>query len=145
MSLKEQIQNDLKEAMKAKDAFKRDVLRLFSSAIKQEEVDQRKDLSDEDVISILKREIKRRQETIADLQKAGRDLTETENEITILNSYLPAQMDRAQVEAIVKEVIAEVGAQSVKEMGHVMKVLMPRLKGQADGKLVNDIVRQLLG
>lgn len=145
MSLKEQIQNDLKEAMKAKEAFRRDVLRLFSSAIKQEEVDQRKDLSDEDVIGILKREIKRRQETIVDLQKAGRDLTETENEITILNSYLPAQMDRAQIEAIVKEVIAEVRAQSVKEMGNVMKVLMPRLKGQADGKLVNDIVRQLLG
>ena len=143
-TLKEQIQNDLKEAMKAKDVERRDTLRLISAAFKQAEVDQRKDLTDDDVIAILKKEAKRREESITDLDKAGRDTTQEKTELEIINAYLPAQMDRGQIESLAKEAIAEADATSTKEMGNVMKVLMPRLKGQADGKVVNEVVRSLL-
>ena len=141
---KEQIQNDLKEAMRAKDTFKRDTLRLLSAAFKQAEVDQQKELSAEDALNILKKEGKRRQESIADLEKAGRDTSQEKAELDLINAYLPEQMDRSAIEAIAREVIAEVGAESPKEMGNIMKVLMPRLKGKADGKLVNEVVRELL-
>lgn len=142
--LKARVQNDLKEAMKAGAAQKRDTLRQLSSAFKQSEVDNRKDVTDEDALNILKKEIKRRQESIVDLEKAGRDISTEQAEIDILSVYLPAQMDQAQLETLVREAIAESGAQSAKDMGNVMKVLMPRLKGQADGKTVNDLVRKLL-
>jgi len=142
--LKARMQNDLKEAMKAGNAHKRDVLRQLTSALKQVEIDNRKDLTDDDVINIVKKEIKRRQESIVDLEKAGRDIAGEQAEIDVMNIYLPAQMDAAQIETLVKEAIAESGAQSAKDMGNVMKVLMPRLKGQADGKTVNEIVRKLL-
>jgi hypothetical protein len=124
---------------------------MLSAALKQAEVDsrkkpgdERKDLTDDDVMNIVKKEIKSRQETIVDLEKAGREISQPQAELAILNAYLPSQMDQAEVEKLAKAAIAEVGASSAKEMGNVMKVLMPRLKGRADGKLVNDVVRSLL-
>jgi uncharacterized protein YqeY len=144
MHPKEQIQADLKEAMKAKDAFRRDTLRQLSAAFKQAEVDERKELSEEDVIKILKKEAKRREESIADLEKAGRDTSDEQAELQLISAYLPEEMDRSTIEKFAREAVAEAGATSPKEMGDVMKILMPRLGGQADGKVVSEVVRGLL-
>lgn len=144
MHPKERILEDLKAAIKAGDTARRDALRFLSAAFKQAEVDLQRDLSEADALEILKKEAKRRQEAIADLEKAGRDASAEQAELLLIHSYLPAQLDRAGIEKVAKEVIAEVGATSAKQLGDVMKVLMPRLKGQADGKLVNEVVRELL-
>ena len=144
MHPKAQINTDLKEAMKAKDNFRRDTLRLLSAAFKQAEVDNRKELSEEDAMAILKKEAKRRQESITDLEKAGRDTEQEKAELDLISTYLPAQLDREAVVVIAQEVVNEIGASSPKDMGMVMKNLMPRLGGQADGKLVSGVVRELL-
>lgn len=144
MAIKEKVNTDLKEAMKSGDAFRRDTLRLLTAAFKQTEVDSRKELSDDDVMSILKKEAKRRQESIVDLEKAGRDAAQEKKELALIETYLPAQMDKAQIEAIARQVIAETGATTAKDVGGVMKELMPRLQGQADGKVVSQVVRELL-
>lgn len=135
---------DLKEAMKTGNAFKRDTLRLMTAAFKQAEVDTRKELTDQDIIAILKKEAKSRLETIADMEKAGREAGDTQKELALIESYLPTQLDRAAIEAAAREAITEVGATSAKDTGNVMKVLMARLQGQADGKLVSQVVRDLL-
>ena len=146
MHPKEKIMQDLKAAMKSGDTDRRQVLRLLTSAIKQVEVDTRKELSEEDVIGILMTEAKKRREAIEEAEGADRpDLADIEKyELGVIEDYLPKQLGREEIEAIVREVIAEVGATSPKEMGNVMKALMPRVKGQDDGKLVNTIVREQL-
>ncbi len=144
MGLKDQLQQDLKDAMKAGEKDLRDTLRLLTAAIKQAEVDERKTLSEEDILAILKKEGKRRQESIVDLEKAGRDPSQERLELGIIERYLPAALDPDQIKALAKEAIAEAGASSPKDMGQVMKILMPRLQGAADGKTVNEIVRELL-
>ncbi len=144
MTIKEKITADLKEAMKTGDVFKRDTLRLMTAAFKQAEVDTRKELTEQDVIAILKKEAKSRLETIADMEKAGREAGDTHKELALIESYLPTQLDRTAIEAAAREVIAEVGATSAKDTGNVMKALMARLQGQADGKLVSQVVRDLL-
>jgi hypothetical protein len=144
MTIREKIMADLTEAMKSGDAFKRSTLRLMTAAFKQAEVDSRKELTEQEVIGILKKEAKSRLETIVDMEKAGRDAIEARNELNLIESYLPAQLDRVAIEAMAKEVIATVGATSAKDTGSVMKELMARLQGQADGKLVSQVVRELL-
>ncbi|MBZ0308083.1 MAG: GatB/YqeY domain-containing protein [Anaerolineae bacterium] len=144
MTTREKIMADLKEAMKTGNAFKRDTLRLMTAAFKQAEVDTRKELTDQDIIAILKKEAKSRLETIADMEKAGREAGDTQKELALIESYLPTQLDRAAIEAAAREAITEVGAASAKDTGNVMKVLMARLQGQADGKLVSQVVRDLL-
>lgn len=147
MHPKERIQEDLKTAMKAGDAVRRDALRLLSSVLKQSEIDSREALTEEKVFALLQSEAKKRRETIAEMTKAGRtDIVDKETfELKLIESYLPQQMTREEIEAEVKKAIAEAGATSAKEMGNVMKVLMPRVKGRADGKLVQDVVKALLG
>ena len=146
MHPKEQITQDLKAAMKAGDTQKRGVLRLLLAAFKQAEVDRQKELTPEDALGILMSEAKKRREAIEEMEKAGRQaLAEQERyELSVIEAYLPAQMSREDVERIAREVIAEVGATTPKDMGRVMKAIMPRVKDQADGKLVNRIVRELL-
>lgn len=146
MHPKEQLQSDLKAAMKAKDVKRREVLRLLLAAFKQMEVDTRKELSADDALGILMTEAKKRREAIDEMESAGRsDLAEQEKyELGVIETYLPQQLSREEVEAMAREAIAEVGATTPREMGNVMKVLMPRVKGQADGKLVNSVVRDLL-
>lgn len=140
------MQEALKDAMRNKDNHRRDVLRMVQSAIKQAEVDGREELSAEDIMAILQKEAKRRRESIADYESGGRDdLVEAEQaELTIIEEFLPRQLSREEIEAIVTEVIDEVGAVSPKEMGKVMGPVMARVKGLADGKLVNQIVREKL-
>jgi uncharacterized protein len=140
------LQAALKEAMVNKDTEKRDVIRMAMSAIKQAEVDTRKDLSPEDVVAVLQKEAKARREGIEENVKAGRnaDAAEQEHQLAILESFLPQGLSPEEITALAKEAIAQSGATSPKEMGQVMSVLMPKVKGLADGKLVNQIVRELL-
>lgn len=144
MDIKTKINEDMKAAMKSGDKALRDLLRTLSAAMKQAEIDGQKEIGDDEAMQILKKELKKRQETIADLEKMGRTAEQETYEHGVIEAYLPAQLDRAQIEALAREAIAESGATSAKDMGAVMKVLMPRLKGAADGKLVNEVVKALL-
>jgi uncharacterized protein YqeY len=146
MHPKDQILEDLKDAMRSGDTQRRETLRLLTAAFKQIEVDQRKELTEDDVISILTSEAKKRREAIEEAEKAGRaDLAAQEKyELALIQTYLPQQLSRAEIEKYVREAVQEVSATTPKDMGKVMKVLMPRLQGRADGKLVNTIVREVL-
>jgi uncharacterized protein len=143
---KVKLQAALKEAMINKDVTRRDVIRMLTSAIKQVEIDTRKDLTPEDSVAILQKEAKKRRESIDEAEKVGRtDLAEQEKiELAILEDFLPTQLSREQVTALVREAIAQTGVTSSKEMGKLMGVLMPKVKGLADGKMVNEVVRELL-
>ena len=147
MSLKERMQTELKEAMKAHDELKVSTLRLLSSAIKNKEIDERKPLDDEGLLAILSTAAKQRRESIEQYEKGGRqDLADKEKaELAIIQGYLPQQLSKEEVAALIKETIAETGAAGAKDMGKVMKALMPKVKGKADGKLVNELVKELLG
>ncbi|MBD3801529.1 MAG: GatB/YqeY domain-containing protein [Campylobacterales bacterium] len=146
MSLREQINNDIKEAMKAKDVERRDALRLLSSAMKQVEVDERKELSDDDVIAIIQKQIKQRNDAASQYKAAGRDeLYDKEMaEIAVFEVYLPAQLDDAALESALKAIIAQTGAASMKDMGKVMGMAGKELAGQADGKRISECVKKLL-
>lgn len=144
--VKAKLSEALKAAMVAKDTVRRDVIRLMQSAVKQIEVDERKTLTNEDVLTILQKEVKKRRESAEEARKAGRDdiANGEETEIAIIEQFLPQQLSRAEIEVLVRDAIAQTGATSAKEMGKVMGVLMPKTKGVADGKLVNEVVRSLL-
>lgn len=146
MSLKQQLQDDLKEAMRGGDAARRDVLRLMMAAIKQAEVDGQKTLDDAGVQEVLTKQAKQRRESITDYENAGRaDLAAGEQaELTIIEVYLPQMMSEAEVRAVAAALIAELGVTDAKGMGQVMGRLMAQLKGKADGRLVNQVVRDLL-
>lgn len=141
------IQAALKDAMLNKDNMRRDVLRMAQSAFKQVEVDERRTLTAEDAVAVLQREVKTRREAIDEARKAGRDETVAfeEERLAVLESFLPRQLSRAEISALAQEAISQSGATSAKEMGKVMSLLMPKVKGVADGKLVNEVVRELLG
>jgi uncharacterized protein YqeY len=141
-----QLQSALKEAMKTKDTLVRDVIRMAQNAIKQVEIDTRKDVSPTEAVEILQKEAKKRRESIADYEKAGRaDMAQQEqDELAILERFLPKQMSADELRAIVDEVIAQVGVSSPKDIGRVMGPIMERVKGLADGKLVSQIVREQL-
>ena len=148
MSVKERLQEDMKQAMKDKEAgkFRLSVIRMVRSSIKNAEIDCRKELTDEEVLEILARELKLRRDAAEEFQKGNRpDLVENlEREIGILMEYMPAQLSAEEIRSLVIAAIAEVQAGSPKDMGKVMNKLMPAVKGRADGKLVNSIVRELL-
>ncbi len=136
----------MKQAMKSQDKFRLSVIRMVRSAIKNIEIDQRKTLDDNEVLDILSREIKQRRDSLQDFEKAGRDdLAESvKAEIAIIGEYLPQQLTEEEVTAIVQSTIQETGASSKADMGKVMAALMPKVKGRADGKLVNRLVQQSL-
>lgn len=146
MSLSERLNEDMKQAMKSQDKFRLSVIRMVRSAIKNIEIDQRKTLDDNEVLDILSREIKQRRDSLQDFEKAGRDdlAQSVKAEIAIIGEYLPEQLTEEEVKAIVQMTIQEVGASSKAEMGKVMAALMPKVKGRADGKLVNQLVQQSL-
>lgn len=145
-TLLDQIKNDMKEAMKAKEVAKRDALRLLLSAFKQVEVDERKELTDEDVAKIIQKQVKQRQDSAAQYKEAGRDdlLEKEESEIAIFMVYMPKQLNDAELESAVKEIITQVGAQTMKDMGKVMGTASKQLSGKADGKRINEAVKKLL-
>lgn len=136
----------LKEAMKSKDNATRDVIRLLQSAVKQVEIDTRKDLSPDEVMDVLQKEAKKRRESIVDYEKGGRqELADAEKgELSIIEKFLPKQLSAEEVRDIVKAIIAETGATSAKDLNKVMPLVMARVKGVADGKLVSQIVKESL-
>lgn len=136
----------LKEAMVAKDNARRDLIRLLQSAIKQVEIDTRKEVTDDEALVVIQKEAKKRREAIEEADKAKRaDIADAERaELALIESFLPRQLSLDEVKAIAAEIIAEVGATSTKDTGKVMGPLMARLKGQADGKIVGQAVRELL-
>lgn len=145
--LKEQIQNDIKTAMKTKDKFKRDSLRLLSSAMKQIEVDERKTLSDEDIMKIIQKMLKQRDDSATQFKDAGReDLYEQEiNEANLLKEYLPQQLSDSELKERIQSIITKVGAISMKDMGKIMGVASKELQGIADGKRISLSVKSILG
>jgi len=145
-NLKHELQNALKIAMKAKNRERRDAIRLLQSAIKQAEIDGRSELDDDAILDILRREAKKRRETISELERAGRseDADSERFELAVTEAFLPRQLSSDELKPIVQGAIAEVGATSLKEMGQVMRAVMPKVRGLADGKAVNAIVRELL-
>lgn len=146
MSLKAQLQEDIKTAMRAREAPRLQALRLISAAIKQREVDERIELADTDVLAVLEKMSKQRRESISQYEAAGRnDLAEQEHfELAIIQGYLPPQLDAAAIEAAVRAAISESGATTARDMGTVMALLRPRLQGQADMAAVSQQVKALL-
>ena len=146
MSLKEQLFADLKTAMKEKDTLKKDTVQLIRSGILQYEKDNKVELDDEGVMDIISKQLKSRRDSLPDFIKSGReDLIEKLNkEIEILLGYLPEQLSEDEIQKIVEEAIAATGAASVKEMGKVMGIVNPKLKGRADMKVVGALVKKLL-
>lgn len=145
-NLKQELHNALKIAMKAKDGERRDAIRLLQSAIKQAEIDSRSELDDDAIMGILRKEAKKRRETISELEHAGRieDADSERFELAVTEAFLPRQLSSDELKPIVQGAIAEVGATSVREMGQVMRAVMPKVQGLADGKAVNAMVRELL-
>ena len=146
MSIRAQLQADMKTAMKAKDNQTRDTLRLIMAAIKQVEVDDKVTLDDKGIMSVLTKQAKQRRESIVEYEKAGRDdLAAVEKaDLVVIERYLPQMMSRQEVHAIASKVVADLGVTDPKEMGQVMARLMPQVKGKADGRLVNEVVREIL-
>jgi len=147
MSLKEQLKSDLKDAMRAKEIVKRDAIRSINTMIKQIEVDQRIELDDGEIIKIIQKGIKQREEAITQFKDAGRDdLVENEqSQIDIFSIYLPKQLSDAELETAIQEIIDEVGATSMKDMGKIMNPAKEKLGGSADGKRINEMVKKILG
>ena len=147
MTLKERLQNDLKTAMKEKDTIRKNVVIMTKAAILQIEKDKKIELDDEGVIDVVAKGVKQRKDAIPEFERGNRlDVVEDlKTEIAVLMAYLPQQLSEAEIRTIVSETISEVGATSAKEMGKVMGALQPKTKGKADGKLVNTIVKELLG
>jgi uncharacterized protein YqeY len=147
MSLRERLSADLKQAMKARDQARVSVLRMARAALRNAEIEAGQTFdSDEEIIPVLAREAKQRRESIQEFEKGDRpDLAQKEQaELAILADYLPEEMSAEELERVVQETIAEVGATSPRDMGDVMKALMPKIRGRADGKEANALVRQAL-
>ncbi|MGP1617924.1 GatB/YqeY domain-containing protein [Peptostreptococcus stomatis] len=146
MSLKEKLQEDLKSSMKNKDTIKKSVVTLIRAAIKQHEVDNRVELADDAIIDIISKQLKQRKDSLAEFEKANRDdlVEETKSEIQVLEGYLPQQLSEEELEKIVIETIAEVGATSMKDMGKIMATIKPKTAGRADGRKINELVKKNL-
>jgi uncharacterized protein YqeY len=150
--LKQRIQDELKAAMRGGDETRKTVLRLLVAQIKNAEVEARTDgrggvLSDSDVLALVRREIKQHEESLLEAQNAGREdlVAQQQAELDVLKEFLPKQLSREEIIALAKQTIQELNATSPKQHGQVMKALQPKVKDIADGKLVNEVVRELLG
>lgn len=146
MGLREQIPEDLKSALREKRSLDLSVLRMLQAAIKNREIDKKGELNDDDVVQVVSSEIKKRRDAIEEFKKVNREeAAETEQqEIDILMKYMPAQLSEEELVEKIGELITESGASGVKDLGVAMKTVMPALKGKADGKLINKIVREIL-
>lgn len=146
MSLKETLAADLKTSMKEKDTIRKNTVQSVRAAILQIEKDQKVVLDDSGVMEVLAKELKKRKDVLPDYEKSGRDdlIAQLKREIEIVTGYLPSQLTREELDKIVKDCIDSLGAVSVKEMGKVMAEVLPKVKGRADGKAVNEIARNYL-
>ena len=146
MSLKEQLAADLKSAMKDKDVIRKNVVQLIRSGVLQIEKDKKVTLDDEGVLDVIAKQLKQRRDSLPDYEKSGREdlISELKTEMDILMGYLPKQLTREELEEIVKAAVAETGASTIKDMGKIMACVMPKTKGRADGKVINEIARSFL-
>ena len=146
MSLLKRLDEDLRAALKRSEAIRLSALRMAKAAIKNVEIDKGRELSDEEILSVLATMAKQRRESIEQFSLGGREeLAEKERqELSVLQSYMPAQLSRDEIEKLILRAIAESSARSEADMGRVMKLLMPKIKGVADGKWVNNRVKELL-
>ena len=143
--LKDKLLEDLKNSMKEKNVIRKNVIQMVRAAILQVEKDKKVELSDEDIINIMAKEAKKRKDSLEDYKKSNRqDLIEQiEEEIHIIEEYLPKQLSKEEIAKIVKEVINEVGANSIKDMGKVMKTAKEKIGAASDGKTINEVVKEL--
>lgn len=146
MSLKVQLLQDMKAAMKEKDTLRKNTIQLVRSAILQEEKDNHVELSDDDIIKIISGQVKKRKSSLPEYEKSGRtDLVDDlKLEIKILMCYMPKQLTEEELISIVKQTIEEVGASSMKDMGKIMSAIIPKVQGRADNKKVSEIIRNIL-
>lgn len=146
MSLKQKLQEDLKSSMKNKDTNKKSVITLIRASIKQYEVDNRVELGDEEIIDLIAKQLKQTRDSREEFAKAGREdlVAKAEAEIEVLKEYLPQQLSEEELNEIVISTISELGATSMKDMKNIMSSIMPKVKGRADGKLINELVKKNL-
>jgi len=147
MTLRERLSEEMKNAMKARDDLRLSAIRLIRSAVKNRDIELKRELNDQEIVEVIATLGKQRRESIRMFTEAGRnDLVEKEEkELTVLLDFLPRQLGREEIAALVEKAIAECGAQGGKDMGKVMKALMPHVAGRADGRTVSDVVREKLG
>ena len=145
--LKEKLMQDLKNAMKEKDNIKKDTVQMVRAAILQIEKDKGIEVSDEKIIEIIAKEVKGKKDAIVDFEKGGRQdlVSQTNTEIAILSEYLPKQLSKEEIKTIVEEIIKSIGATGIKDMGSVMKEAKAVIGAGADGKTINEVVKELLG
>ncbi len=146
MTLKEQLLEDMKTAMKEKDLIRKETIQMVRSGILQVEKDKKVTLDDEGVIEVIAKEVKRRKDVLPDYEKSGRaDLIDgIKTEIEVLLHYLPSQLTEEELEPIVEQTIKETGAVSMRDMGKIMSAIMPKIKGRADGRTVNEMIKKIL-
>jgi uncharacterized protein YqeY len=146
MSIQDQLMADLRQALRDQDTVRKSAIRMAIAALKNARVDKNADLTEQEAIAVLGKEVKRRRDALAEFEKAGRqELAASESaEIEILEAYLPPALSEQEITALVQEAIAQTGASSPKQMGQVMGAVMPRVQGRADGRQVSQIVRDLL-
>ncbi len=150
MSLNDQLTEDLKQAMKAKDAVRLRTIRSLRAALKEKEIAERRDgeahLSEEQVLAVVQKQAKQRRDAIAQYEPAGRDdlAAKEQEELEIIEAYLPKQLGDEEIRRVVQEIVAATGASSMREMGKVMSATMEQLRGRADGRRISEIARELL-
>ena len=146
MSLKDKLMDDLKSAMKDKDTVRKNAVQMVRASVLQVEKDNKLTLDDEGVIEVVAKEVKKRKDVLPEYEKSGRQdlIDELTREIEVLMVYLPQQMSEEEIEALVIDAIAQTEAKSMKDIGKVMAVIMPKTKGRADGKVINNFVRKHL-
>lgn len=146
MSLKERLADDLKSAMKDKNTIRKNVVQMVRAAILQFEKDNKVTLDDEGVLEIIAKQMKQRRDSLPDFEKSGRDdlIADLKAEMDVLSEYLPKQLTREELQAIVEDAVKATGASSMKDMGKIMAAVMPKTKGRADGRLINEIAKELL-
>lgn len=146
MSLKDKLMSDLKESMKSKDKLRKNVITMVRASIKQKEVDERTELTDKDILGIISKQYKEKKSSIEEFKKGNREdlVKQAEDEMKILLHYLPEQLSEKELTKIIKEVIDSENISSMKDMGQLMKSVMPKVQGKADGQTVNKIAKELL-
>ncbi|MFA6308298.1 MAG: GatB/YqeY domain-containing protein [Clostridia bacterium] len=146
MSLKEKLLEDMKDAMREKDRIKKDTVQLVRAAVLQIEKDKKITLDDNGILEIISKEVKRRRDSLPDYEKSNRQdlIDDINSEIKILLKYLPEQLTESELEAIIKEAVESTGASSMREIGKIMQEVMPKVKGKADGRMINEISKKLL-
>lgn len=149
MSVKQRLLEDMKAAMRARDEGRVALatIRMVHAAIKNAEIEKRRELTEDEIIAVIAKEVKQRQDALVEFERGNRQdlVDQTEAEIAVLKAYLPQQLSEQEIREMAQQAIAAVGATGPRDMGKVMQALLPRVRGRADGKLVNQIVKELLG